>query len=123
MVTAAQDYACFTNDLHSYQKEIQFEGELHNMVLVMQRFLDVDRWTAADIVARLMRERMEQFEMLVETGLPKLFKEYDLSGPGVAPAYAPVHRRRTAPDPLRVHPATDRPRHRRHQVAARGGGV
>ncbi|MGD0555096.1 MAG: germacradienol/geosmin synthase [Streptosporangiaceae bacterium] len=79
MVTAAQDYACFTNDLHSYQKEIQFEGELHNMVLVMQRFLDVDRWTAADIVARLMRERMEQFEMLVETGLPKLFKEYDLS--------------------------------------------
>ena len=79
MVTAAQDYACFTNDLHSYQKEIQFDGELHNMVLVVQRFLDVDRWTAADIVARLMRERMEQFEMLVETGLPRLFDEYDLS--------------------------------------------
>ncbi len=36
---AAQDYACMLNDVFSYQKEIQFEGELHNMVLVVQNFL------------------------------------------------------------------------------------
>ena len=77
--TAAQDYACFVNDLYSYQKEIQFEGELHNMVLVVQHFLDADRWTAAWIVAKLMRERMEQFEGLVSSGLPRLFQEYQLS--------------------------------------------
>jgi germacradienol/geosmin synthase len=79
--TAAQDYACFTNDLYSYQKEIQFEGELHNMVLVVEHFLDVDRWTAAEIVARLMKERMEQFERLVDVGLPALFADYDLAEP------------------------------------------
>ncbi len=68
--TAAQDYACFTNDLFSYQKEIQFEGELHNMVLVVEHFLDIDRWAAADLVAHLMAERMHQFEHLVAVGLP-----------------------------------------------------
>jgi germacradienol/geosmin synthase len=77
--TAAQDYACFTNDLFSYQKEIQFEGELHNMVLVLEHFLDVDRWAAAEIVAHLMAERMRQFERLVAVGLPALFAEQDLS--------------------------------------------
>ena len=29
---AAVDDACLTNDLFSYQKEIEFEGELHNGV-------------------------------------------------------------------------------------------
>jgi germacradienol/geosmin synthase len=78
--TAAQDYACFVNDLFSYQKEVQFEGELHNLVLVVERFLDVDRWVAADVVARLMAERMRQFEHLAAAGLPALFAEHDLSG-------------------------------------------
>ncbi|MGH3620432.1 MAG: terpene synthase family protein, partial [Sciscionella sp.] len=79
--TAAQDYACFTNDLFSYQKEIEFEGEVHNLVLVVQKFLDVDRWTARDIVAELMRARMEQFEHILANGLPALFDELDLDGP------------------------------------------
>jgi germacradienol/geosmin synthase len=78
--TAAQDYACFVNDLFSYQKEVQFEGELHNLVLVVEHFLDVDRWVAADVVARLMAERMRQFEHLAAAGLPALFAEHDLSG-------------------------------------------
>jgi germacradienol/geosmin synthase len=82
--TAAQDYACFLNDLFSYQKEIQFEGELHNMVLVLEQFLDVDRWAAAEVVAKLMEERMRQFEHLVAVGLPALFAEQDLSGPAQA---------------------------------------
>jgi germacradienol/geosmin synthase len=76
--TAAQDYACFTNDLFSYQKEIEFEGEVHNLVLVVQNFLDVDRWTARDIVADLMAARMRQFEHIVGTDLPALFEEFEL---------------------------------------------
>jgi germacradienol/geosmin synthase len=76
--TAAQDYACFTNDLFSYQKEIEFEGEFHNIVLVVQNFLDVDRRTAAGIVADLMAARMRQFEHIVANGLPALFEDYDL---------------------------------------------
>lgn len=76
--TAAQDYACFTNDLFSYQKEIEFEGELHNMVLVIQHFMDVDRWTARDMVADLMTARITQFDHITTTSLPKLCKELDL---------------------------------------------
>ncbi|TDD10175.1 germacradienol/geosmin synthase [Saccharopolyspora terrae] len=78
MEAAAQDYACFTNDLFSYQKEIEFEGELHNLVLVVENFLDTDRWTARDIVADLMSARMRQFEHIVAHELPVLFDELSL---------------------------------------------
>jgi germacradienol/geosmin synthase len=74
--TAVADYACFTNDLYSYQKEVQFEGELHNMVVVVSQFLGTDRRGAASVVASLMGERMRQFEHLVERGLPALFAEH-----------------------------------------------
>ncbi|MDN3354510.1 germacradienol/geosmin synthase [Actinomadura sp. DC4] len=75
--TAAQDYACFTNDLFSYQKEIEFEGEVHNLVLVIENFLGVDRLTARDITARLMTARMEEFEHLVESDLPAMLADQD----------------------------------------------
>ena len=76
--TAAQDYACFTNDLYSYQKEIEFEGEVHNLVLVIENFLGVDRMRARDIVADLMTARMREFEHIVATDLPAMFEEQDL---------------------------------------------
>ena len=79
--TAAQDYACFTNDLFSYQKEIEFDGEVHNLVLVVENFLDVDRLTGRDIVADLMAERMRQFEHLVTHDLPKLFDDLAVEEP------------------------------------------
>ncbi|MGI8333767.1 family 2 encapsulin nanocompartment cargo protein terpene cyclase [Actinomadura scrupuli] len=79
--TAAQDYACFTNDLFSYQKEIEFEGEMHNLVLVVENFLDVDRCTARDIVADLMAARMQQFEHIIAHDLPALFEEFALDEP------------------------------------------
>jgi germacradienol/geosmin synthase len=78
METAAADYAAFTNDLFSYHKEVQFEGDLHNMVVVAEQFLGVDRWTAAAVVARLMAERMAQFERIVAVGLPALFEQSGL---------------------------------------------
>jgi germacradienol/geosmin synthase len=76
--TAAQDYACFTNDLFSYQKEIEFEGEVHNLVLVIENFLGVDRLTARDITNKLMTARMQEFEHIVRTDLPALFDDHDL---------------------------------------------
>ncbi|MEU9891291.1 germacradienol/geosmin synthase [Sphaerisporangium sp. NPDC051011] len=79
--TAAEDYACFTNDLFSYQKEIEFEGELHNIVLVVENFLGVDRHQARDIVADLMAARIEQFAHLVETDLPAMCDDLGLEEP------------------------------------------
>jgi germacradienol/geosmin synthase len=79
--TAAQDYACFTNDLFSYQKEIQYEGELHNIVLVVEKFLGVDRLAARDIVANLMTERMRQFQQIADHDLPAMLDEFDIAEP------------------------------------------
>ncbi len=78
METAAQDYLCFTNDLYSYQKEVQFEGELHNIVVVVENFLEVDRCSARDIVLDLMTARMNQFEHILAVDLPDLFERFDL---------------------------------------------
>jgi germacradienol/geosmin synthase len=76
--TAAQDYACFTNDLFSYQKETEFEGELHNIVLVIEKFMGVDRWQARDVTANLMKARMEQYELILANDLPAMFDELGL---------------------------------------------
>ncbi|MGH3678980.1 MAG: terpene synthase family protein [Natronosporangium sp.] len=75
---AAQDYAGFANDLYSYQKEIEYEGEVHNLVLVLERFLGTDRFTARDVVAKLMTERMRQFEHLAAVELPAMCEQRQL---------------------------------------------
>ncbi len=83
--TAAQDYACFLNDLFSYQKEIEYEGDVHNLVLVVEHFLDLDRLAARDLVAALGTARMQQFELIAEHDLPAMIKELDV-GDDVADA-------------------------------------
>nr|WP_239155528.1 germacradienol/geosmin synthase [Amycolatopsis sp. FDAARGOS 1241] len=75
---SAMDYACLLNDVYSYRKEIQYEGELHNAVLVVRNFLDVDEQTAHEIVNDLMTARMKEFEHAVDVGLPGLFEDYSL---------------------------------------------
>ncbi len=77
---AAVDYACFTNDVFSYQKEIEFEGEVHNMVLVIQQFLDVDKDQAVGVVNDLMTARMQQFQRVTDVEFPALMEEYGLDG-------------------------------------------
>jgi germacradienol/geosmin synthase len=67
---AAQDYACLLNDIFSYQKEIQFEDELHNCVLVVERFLGITPAQAVAVVNDLMTSRMRQFEHIVADDLP-----------------------------------------------------
>ena len=80
---AAMDYAALLNDVFSYRKEIEFEGELHNAVLVVRSFLDVGQDRAMAIVNDLMTGRMRQFEHL--TGeLPALADELGLAAEGKA---------------------------------------
>lgn len=75
---SAQDYACFTNDVFSYQKEIEYEGELHNIILVLQSFLDLSREEAVAAANDLMTSRMQQFEHILANDLPPLIADFDL---------------------------------------------
>jgi germacradienol/geosmin synthase len=78
MENSAMDYACLLNDVFSYQKEIQFEGEIHNAVLVVQNFLNCDVDRALGVVNDLMTARMRQFEHVVAAELPALFDDFGL---------------------------------------------
>jgi germacradienol/geosmin synthase len=71
------DAACLLNDMFSYQKEIEFEGELHNAVLVVRNFLGCGQDRAFEIVNDLMTARMKQFEHVVEQELPALDLDAD----------------------------------------------
>jgi germacradienol/geosmin synthase len=75
---SAADYACLTNDVFSYQKEIEFEGELNNGVLVVQNFLDLTPLQAVEVVNNLMTARMQQFEHTVAMELPALIQNAGL---------------------------------------------
>jgi germacradienol/geosmin synthase len=75
---SAADHGCLTNDVFSYQKEIEFEGELHNCVLVVEKFLETDRAKAALVVRDLMAARMQQFEHIVATELPGVLDDFAL---------------------------------------------
>ncbi|MFE7567651.1 family 2 encapsulin nanocompartment cargo protein terpene cyclase [Streptomyces sp. NPDC057539] len=78
MENAAQDYATLLNDVFSYQKEIEFEGETHNGVLVVQNFFDCDYPTALAIIDDLMNSRMSQFQHVVAHELPMLYDDFAL---------------------------------------------
>ncbi len=67
------------NDLFSYQREIEEEGELSNGVLVLENFLGCTTQEAADAVNDLITSRVQQFENTVLTELPVLFAEKGLS--------------------------------------------
>lgn len=75
---SAMDYACLLNDLFSYQKEIEFEGDRHNCVLVVQHFLDCGRDQALAIVGDLMNSRMHQFQHVIAAELPVLCDDFEL---------------------------------------------
>ncbi|MET8942610.1 germacradienol/geosmin synthase Cyc2 [Streptomyces sp. NPDC004542] len=76
---AAIDYACLVNDVFSYQKEIEYEGEIHNAVLVVQNFFGVGYPAALGVVHDLMTQRMQQFEHVVAHELPVLYEDFGLS--------------------------------------------
>lgn len=63
------------NDLFSYQREVQDEGELSNSVLVFEKFLDCSTQDAADTVNDLLTSRLHQFEHTALTEVPALLDE------------------------------------------------
>ncbi|WP_171166639.1 terpene synthase family protein [Streptomyces sp. I05A-00742] len=76
---AAVDYATLLNDVFSYQKEIEYEGEVHNAVLVVQTFFGCDYPKALGIVDDLMRGRMSQFQHVARHELPLLYEDAGLT--------------------------------------------
>lgn len=78
LVNSAFDYACLLNDLFSYQKEIEYEGEVHNAALVVQNFFTCDYPTAVAIVHDLMEGRLRQFQHIAQNELPLLYDDFGL---------------------------------------------
>ena len=78
LANSAADATMLLNDIVSYRKEIEVEGELNNGVLVVQNFLDCDLQQAVDVVNDLRTARFRQFEHVVATELPALFDQFDL---------------------------------------------
>lgn len=75
---SAMDYAALLNDVFSYQKEVEFEGEVHNVVLVVQTFFGCDYPTALTVVNDLLTSRMRQFQHVAEHELPVLYDDAGL---------------------------------------------
>ena len=67
------------NDLFSYDREVNDEGELSNCVLVLERFLDITTQEAADLTNEVLTSRIYQFENTTLTELPMLFLEFGIS--------------------------------------------
>ncbi|MFF5496907.1 germacradienol/geosmin synthase Cyc2 [Streptomyces aquilus] len=76
---AAIDYACLVNDIFSYQKEIEYEGEIHNAILVVQNFFGIDYPTALGVVHDLTTQRMQQFQHVAAHELPVVYDDFALS--------------------------------------------
>ena len=145
----ASDYACLLNDVFSYQKEIEFEGQLHNGVLSVQRFLGCGIPAAVEVVNDLMTQRLRQFERIIATRPARAVRAAPARRPGpggpgrvrpavaglarqhpaLAPGLRPVHRAAVAA-PLRRRAREgggdpDRTRHQRstdHPPAGRRRG-
>ncbi|MBM7113645.1 family 2 encapsulin nanocompartment cargo protein terpene cyclase [Archangium primigenium] len=106
---SAADYACLTNDVFSYQKEIEFEGELNNGVLVVERFLQLDSLEAVEVVNNLMTARMKQFQHIVALELPILLEDFGLDEDGKARVMRYVEQlQQWMAGVLRWHQAVDR---------------
>ena len=79
---AAADYACLLNDVFSYRKEQQYEGDVHNGVLAVKHFFGCGDAAAAEVVNDLMTARMRQFERIAADELPALCDDHDVDTRG-----------------------------------------
>jgi germacradienol/geosmin synthase len=79
MESAAMDCGWMINDLYSYRKEIEYEGEFHNLVQVVRNFLDCGQERAFEVVNNLLTARMKQFEHITSLELPALFEDFALT--------------------------------------------
>jgi germacradienol/geosmin synthase len=76
---SATDYSFLVNDVFSYRKEIEYEGELHNAVLVVRNFLDCSEERAFGVVDDLMKARLAEFKHAAAIELPSLFRDYGIN--------------------------------------------
>ncbi len=63
------------NDLFSYQREVEDEGELSNGVLVLETFFGCTTQEAADLVNDVLTSRLHQFEHTAFTEVPAVALE------------------------------------------------
>ncbi|NUP22685.1 MAG: germacradienol/geosmin synthase [Streptomyces sp.] len=77
---AFSDAVHLRNDLFSYQRETQDEGEINNAVLVLEHFFGCGPQEAADRVGDLLTSRLHQFENTALAELPPLMAEHALDG-------------------------------------------
>ena len=78
------------NDLFSYQREVEDEGEISNGVLVLETFLGCSTQEAAEAVNDLLTSRLQQFENTALTELGPLCAEKGLDPDGAAAVLAYV---------------------------------
>ncbi|MFI6584187.1 germacradienol/geosmin synthase [Embleya sp. NPDC050493] len=78
MENSAADFGWMINDVFSYRKEIEVEGELHNLLLVVQNFFGCDFAQSLAIVNDLMTSRMREFERVVAVELPAMYDDLTL---------------------------------------------
>ncbi|WP_157930740.1 terpene synthase family protein [Glycomyces xiaoerkulensis] len=76
--SCAVNAACFVNDLFSHRKEVEFEGEFINGVVVAEEFLGCSEEEAMRVVADLISARIEQFELIAGEELPEVVERFDL---------------------------------------------
>ncbi len=76
---AFSDGVHLRNDLFSYQREVEDEGELSNGVLVLETFLGCTTQEAAEAVNDLLTSRVQQFENTALTEVPALCVEKGLT--------------------------------------------
>ena len=76
--SCAVNAACFINDLFSHQKEVEFEGEFCNGVVVAEEFFGCSKDEGARVVADLISARLEQFELLAGGEVPQVADRFGL---------------------------------------------
>jgi germacradienol/geosmin synthase len=79
LINSAADGIALINDIVSYRKEVEVEGELNNCVLVVRQFLDCPEQQAIDIVRDISAARIKQFEYVRAKELPTLLDQFKLS--------------------------------------------
>lgn len=79
LINAAADAVGLINDIVSYRKEVEVEGELNNGVLVVKQFIDCTSQAAIDIVRDISTSRIKQFEHVRASELPTLFDQFSLT--------------------------------------------
>ncbi|WP_406115767.1 terpene synthase family protein [Kitasatospora purpeofusca] len=75
LINTSTDAVTLTNDIHSYRKEVEFEGELLNGVIVVRQFLGCDLGEGMRVVGALRDARIRQFEHVRATELPVLYED------------------------------------------------